>query len=32
MRNERYVRLVIWVIVIGMVLSLAVAAISFFFV
>ena len=32
MRNERYVRLVIWVIVIGMVLSLAVEAISFFFV
>ena len=30
MRNQKYVRIVVWVVVIGMVLSLAVAAISLF--
>lgn len=30
MRNQRYVRIVVWVIVIAMVLSVAVAAISLF--
>lgn len=30
MRNQKYVKIVIWVVVIGMVLSLAVAAISLF--
>lgn len=30
MQNKKLVRIVIWVVVIGMVLSLAVAALSFF--
>jgi hypothetical protein len=30
MRNQKYVQIVVWVVVIGMVLSLAVAAISLF--
>ena len=30
MRNQRYVQIIIWVVVIGMVLSLAIATISLF--